>query len=188
MLLNICPKEYDEQFILDHNLVLATAISFHAYRSQAESRLKQYIRDHADQHKKIAVYCFMTKDCDSDEEILATAEQYSKKCADKIEGWDYAGAYIDIGYKYGRKFPERPEFSRMLDDARNGKLDLIYVYNTERFAETIDETLRITEELRLLPHSVLVMFGKEQTDSDTLHQFLLRYGQPRKRKRRSYIG
>ena len=101
---------------------------------------------------------------------------------------DYAGAFIDIGYKYGHKFPERPGFQRMLADARNGQIDLIFVYNMERFAQTIDDTLCFTEELRLLPYAVLVMFEMEHSDSDTLHQYLLRFGNPRKRKRRSQIG
>ena len=188
MLLNICPKEYDEPFVLDHDFTLTTAVSFHAYSQNADTRLKQYIRDHAGKHKKVAVYCFMKKDDSTDEKTRTNAERYGRKCADKITGWEYAGTYIDIGYKYVRKFPERPEFQQMLEDARTGKLDLIYVYNMERFAETIDDTLSITEELRLLPKPVLVMFEKEHTDSDTLHQFLLRYGQPRKRKRRPYIG
>jgi hypothetical protein len=187
MLLNICPKEYDEPFVLDHDLALQTAVGFHAQRMQAEARLQQYIRDHAGEHKKVAVYCFMKKDDSTDVDIQAAAEQYSRKCTAKITGWENAGAYIDIGYRYGHKFPERPGFRRMLEDARSGKLDLIFAYNMERFAETVDDTLCITEELRLLPHPVLVMFEKEHTDSDTLHQFLLRYGQPRKRKRRSDI-
>ena len=127
-------------FILDHDNVITAAISFHAYRLQAETRLKQYIKDNADQHKTVGVYCFMVKDNNTDDEIRADAERYCKECAAKIDGWDYAGAYIDTGYKHGRKFPDRPEFRRMLDDARNGRLDLIFVYNMERFAETIDET------------------------------------------------
>ena len=188
MLLNICPEEHDMPFILDHDNVITAAISFHAYRLQAETRLKQYIKDNADQHKTVGVYCFMVKDNNTDDEIRADAERYCKECAAKIDGWDYAGAYIDTGYKHGRNFPDRPEFRRMLDDARNGRLDLIFVYNMERFAETIDDTLCITEELRLLPKPVLVMFQEEHTDSDTLHQFLLQYGHPRKRKRRSQIG
>ena len=44
MLLNICPEEHDMPFILDHDNVITAAISFHAYRLQAETRLKQYIR------------------------------------------------------------------------------------------------------------------------------------------------
>ena len=188
MLLDICPKEYDEPFELDHNFALAAAISTYAYSQKAEARMQQFIRDHAGKHKKVAVYCFMKQDNGSEEEIRTDAERYGRKCADKFEGWDYAGAYIDIGYKYGHKFPERPGFQRMLADARNGQIDLIFVYNMERFARTIDDTLCITEELRLLPHPVLVMFEAEHSDSDTLHQYLLRFGNPRKRKRRSQIG
>ena len=76
----------------------------------------------------------------------------------------------------------------MLDDARNGRLDLIITNDMVRFGETVDKTLCITEELRLLPNPVLVVFEKEKTDSDTLHMFMLRYGQPKSRKRRIYIG
>ncbi len=188
MLLDICPKEYDVPFALDLEFTLTDAISSHARRQHADTRQKQYIIDHSGEHKKIAVYCFMKNGDGTDEEIRTYAERYGKKCADKFQSWDYAGVYTDIGYKYGRKFPERSDFQRLLNDARSGKLDVICVCNMERFAETVDDTLCITEELRLLPKPVLVMFGAEQTDSDTLHQFLLRYGQPRKRKRRSHIG
>lgn len=53
MLLNICPEEHDMPLMLDHDNVITAAISFHAYRLQAETRLKQYIKDHAGEHKKV---------------------------------------------------------------------------------------------------------------------------------------
>ncbi len=188
MLLNINPEDLDIPFVLDNDLVLTTAMSFYTYRMQTAAQLDQYIRGHAGEHKRVGVYCFMSRDSETDEELRRAAERSCKEYADKFEGWDHAGTYIDIGYRYGRKFPVRPEFDRMLDDARNGQLDLIVTYDMVRFGETVHKTLRITEELRLLQNPVLVVFEKEKTDSDTLHMFMLRYGQPKSRKRRIYVG
>ena len=188
MLLNINPVDLDIPFVLDNDLVLTTAMSFYTYRMQTAAQMKQYIRDHAGEHKRSGVYCFMSKDNETDEEIRRAAESSCKGYADKIEGWDHAGAYIDIGYRYDQKFPVHPEFDRLLNEARNGQLDLIITNDMVRFGETVHNTLRITEELRLLPNPVLVVFEKEKTDSDTLHMFMLRYGQPKSRKRRIYVG
>lgn len=188
MLLNINPEDLDIQFVLDNDLVLTRAMSFFTCRMQTAEKLKQYICGHAGEHRKVGVYCYVSQNGEANEEIRSAVGQYCREHADKIRGWDYAGAYIDIGYRYGRKFPERPEFNRMLDDARSGQLDLIIAGDMISFAETVHKTLSITEELRLLPNPVLVVFEKEKTDSDTLHQFMLIYGQPKSRKRRTYVG
>lgn len=188
MLLNINSEEWDIPFVLDDDLVLTRAISFFTYRMQTAEKLNQYIRDHAGEHRKFGIYCYVSQSGEADEEIRSTVGHYCKEHADKIEGWDYVGTYIDIGYRYGSKFPERPDFHRMLDDARNGQLDLIVAGDMMRFAETVHKTLSITEELRLLPNPVLVVFENEKTDSDTLHQFMQIYGQPKSRKRRTYVG
>lgn len=188
MLLNINPEEWDIPFVLDNDLVLTTAMSFYTCRMQTAEKLKQYIRDHAGEHKKVGFYGYISQGSKTDEEFTGSVELYIREHAPEIEGWDYACAYIDIGYKYGRKFPECPGFDRMLNDARSGQLDLIITYDMVRFAETVHKTLSITEELRLLPNPVLVVFEKQKTDSDTLHSFLIQYGQPKSRKRRIYVG
>ena len=61
--------------------------------------------------------------------------------------WQLVGRYIDEGIT-GTLAKKRPSFMRMLDDARNGKFDLIVTREVCRFARNTVDTLSITRELR----------------------------------------
>lgn len=61
--------------------------------------------------------------------------------------WQLVGRYIDEGIT-GTLAKKRPFFMRMLDDARNGKFDLIVTREVCRFARNTVDTLSITRELR----------------------------------------
>lgn len=63
--------------------------------------------------------------------------------------WDVAGKYIDEGIT-GTQAKKRPEFLRMLEDARQGKFDLIVTREVCRFARNTVDTLVTTRELKNL--------------------------------------
>lgn len=74
--------------------------------------------------KKVCAYCRVSTD--SDEQINSYNSQikhYSNKIKSNPE-WKFVGIYADEGIS-GTQVKNRTEFQRMIDDALNGKIDII---------------------------------------------------------------
>ena len=61
--------------------------------------------------------------------------------------WSVCERYIDEGIT-GTQAKKRPAFLRMIEDARNGKFDLIVTREVCRFARNVVDTLVVTRELK----------------------------------------
>jgi site-specific DNA recombinase len=73
----------------------------------------------------------------------------------------FAGVYADRGS--GRSTNERPEFLRMMEDARAGKFDMILCKSVSRFGRNLADFTEHMRELRRL--GIRVCFEKESLDS-----------------------
>ncbi|MEB5793726.1 cassette chromosome recombinase CcrB [Staphylococcus hominis] len=62
-----------------------------------------------------------------------------------FNGYELVDIYADRGIS--GKSMNRPELQRMLNDAKNGKLDCVMVYKTNRLARNTSDLLTIVEEL-----------------------------------------
>ena len=71
---------------------------------------------------------------------ITQIEQYCQ-----FNGYDLVDIYADRGIS--GKSMNRPELQRMLNDAKNGKLDCVMVYKTNRLARNTSDLLTIVEEL-----------------------------------------
>lgn len=108
--------------------------------------------------KKVCAYCRVSTD--SDEQINSYNSQikhYSNKIKSNPE-WKFVGIYADEGIS-GTQVKNRTEFQRMIDDALNGKIDIIIAKSISRFARNTLDTLKYARELR--EHKVDVYFEKE---------------------------
>ncbi|MEA4922811.1 MAG: recombinase family protein, partial [Eubacteriaceae bacterium] len=79
--------------------------------------------------------------------------------------YDLAGIYHDFGISGFKE--KRPGFQRMMEDARNGKMDMIITKSITRFARNTDTVLKATRELK--EHGIGVLFelqGIETTTSE----------------------
>lgn len=85
-------------------------------------------------------------------------EWYNMQLA-KHPNWTVHKFYVDSGIS-GTQMKKRPQFLQMLEDAKNGKFDLIFTRETCRFARNLEETLRVTRELA--NHNVEVYFYFEE--------------------------
>ncbi|EHT3480755.1 recombinase family protein [Staphylococcus pseudintermedius] len=74
------------------------------------------------------------------EEQITQIEQYCQ-----FNGYELVDIYADRGIS--GKSMNRPELQRMLNDAKNGKLDCVMVYKTNRLARNTSDLLTIVEEL-----------------------------------------
>ncbi|MCC4221727.1 cassette chromosome recombinase CcrB [Staphylococcus saprophyticus] len=71
---------------------------------------------------------------------ITQIEQYCQ-----FNGYEFVDIYADRGIS--GKSMNRPELQRMLNDAKNGKLDCVMVYKTNRLARNTSDLLTIVEEL-----------------------------------------
>ena len=71
-------------------------------------------------HKKVAAYARVSTLLEDQEESYETQVNYYTRLIEATEGWGFAGIYADQGTT-GTSVAKRPEFLRMLEDARAGK-------------------------------------------------------------------
>ena len=127
-------------------------------------------------HKKmrVAAYCRVSKRSDSQESSIQTQIESYKKIINKNDNWELVDIYVDKGIT-GTSINKRLGFMKMIDDARDGKIDMIIAKSISRFARN---TLDMLEYTRLLKkYNVGVYFEKERinTISDTSEMLLTVY-------------
>ena len=85
--------------------------------------------------------------------------------------WEFVGMYADEGIT-GTDMSRRPDFLRMLDDAKNGKINLILCKSVSRFSRNNQEFLTIVKMLKEI--NVFIRFDEDRLDtSDPNIEFLL---------------
>lgn len=108
--------------------------------------------------KRVCAYARVSTD--SEEQLTSYSSQikhYSEYIKSNPE-WEFVGVYADEGIS-GTQIKKRTQFKRMIDDALNGKIDMIIAKSISRFARNTLDTLKIVRELR--EHNVDVYFEKE---------------------------
>lgn len=76
--------------------------------------------------------------------------------------WEYIEGYIDEGIT-GTSTTKRDAFMRMLDDAKNGKFDLIITKEISRFSRNTLDSIKYTREL--LSYGVAVLFVNDNINT-----------------------
>ena len=94
--------------------------------------------------------------------------------------WELADIYTDRG-KSGTLTVKRNSFNHMIEDALNGKMNLIVTKPISRFVRITQDTLAIVRELKL--YGVEVIYEKERihTFSTESELFLAQFVSPRTR-------
>lgn len=121
--------------------------------------------------KRVAAYCRVSTDLEIQESSLELQMETYNNIIKEHEGWSLAGIYADKGIS-GTKTTNRPEFNRMIEDARAGKIDVILAKSLSRFARNTVDALQFTRELKDI--GVSVFFEKERLDTaNVTSEFLL---------------
>ena len=101
-----------------------------------------------DYRKKVCAYCRVSTDALEQENSLENQIAYYENLIQSNPEYECAGVYYDFaisGYK-----EKRPGLQKMLMDARNGKIDLIYTKSVSRFARNTAIVLKASRELKEL--------------------------------------
>ncbi len=106
---------------------------------------------------RVAAYARVSSDKDAAFHSLEAQTDYYQEYVRRYPNWQLVSIYSDNGIS-GTTL-NRPEFQRMLEDCRNGKIDLIITKSISRFARNIVILLETIRELRRI--GVDVYFEKE---------------------------
>ena len=96
--------------------------------------------------KRVAAYARVSVEKQASLDSLSSQVSYYNEYIGSHPGWDFAGIYADYGLS-GTK-DNRPEFQRMLTDARAGKIDIIITKSIARFARNTVTLLQTVRELK----------------------------------------
>ena len=89
-------------------------------------------------------------------------EFYWKNEIAKRSDLELVNIYADYGIS-GKTIRKRPQFLQMIEDCRQGKIDVIYTKSIQRFGRNTEELIGTVKKLR--GFGVYVIFEKEQIDT-----------------------
>ena len=97
--------------------------------------------------KRTAAYCRVSTG--SEEQLTSYKTQmavYTEMISENPE-WEFAGLYADEGIS-GTRADKRPQFTKMINDCLNGKIDMIITKSVSRFARNTVECLEYVRMLK----------------------------------------
>lgn len=110
---------------------------------------------------RVAAYARVSTEKDEQENSYETQIKYFTNLIKSNPNYEFVDMYADEGLT-GTMVKNREAFNRMIDDAMNGKIDVIYVKSVSRFARNTVDLLCICRDLK--SRNVNVIFEKENLE------------------------
>ena len=104
----------------------------------------------------VASYCRVSTDREDQANSFASQQRYFREYVRGQPDWVLYETYADEGIT-GTSTKRRDAFNRMMEDARQGKFQLILTKEVSRFSRNILDTIAYTRELRQLGIGVLFL-------------------------------
>lgn len=108
--------------------------------------------------KRVAAYCRVSTDQEQQEHSFETQKEMYTEMIMMKPNWQMAGIYADEGIT-GTIAKKRPDFMRMINDCRKGKIDIIITKSVSRFSRNNLDCLLYVRELKEL--GIPIIFEKE---------------------------
>lgn len=125
---------------------------------KAKKNLPGSLRQGKISKRKVAAYARVSTDSDEQLNSYEAQISYYTDYIKRRNDWEFAGLYTDEGIS-GLNAKKREGFQTMIDDALNGKIDLIITKSVSRFARNTVDTLTYVRKLK--EKQVEVYFEKE---------------------------
>ena len=109
-----------------------------------------------EQKTRVAAYCRVSTFDESQSGSFELQKQTYLERIQNTSNWELAGIYADQGAS-GTTIKKREQFQQMLEDCRQGEIDLILVKSISRFARNQLDFISIYRELKALPHPVGIL-------------------------------
>jgi len=108
-----------------------------------------------DMDLNVGYYARVSTDKDDQLNSLENQSNYFREMIGENKKWNLVGEYIDEGIS-GTSVKNRDNFLRMIEDSKQGKLDLIVTKEISRFSRNVVDSIKYTEEL--LNNGTVVFF------------------------------
>lgn len=95
---------------------------------------------------KVAAYCRVSTGSAEQEESLTAQREHYEDYIKSNPAWEFAGLYYDEAVS-GTSIERREALTKMLEDARQGKIDFILTKSISRFSRNKIDCLNMTREL-----------------------------------------
>ncbi len=112
--------------------------------------------------KRVCAYARVSTDSIEQQDSFYYQVEYYKSYIGKRDDWEYAGIYSDEG-KSGTEIEKRDDFSRMMQDCEDGKIDMIVTKSVTRFARNTVDSIEAIRKLKLL--GIGIYFEKEEINT-----------------------
>ena len=109
-------------------------------------------------NRRVAAYARVSTDSEQQQSSIEAQQDYYIKLIDSRLDWIFAGLYVDNGIS-GTRTEHRKGFKQMMQDALDGKIDLIVTKSISRFARNTVDSLSAIRQLK--EHGVEIFFEKE---------------------------
>ena len=111
---------------------------------------------------RVAYYARVSTDKEEQKNSIINQRSHFEEMIANNKKWKLCGGYVDDGIS-GIHAEKREEFQRMLQDARDGKIDLIITKEISRFARNTLDSIQYTREL--LSYGVCVWFQNDNINT-----------------------
>ena len=113
-------------------------------------------------HLRVTDYARVSTEHLEQKKSLQNQVEHFKQYIEQNPNWTYVEGYVDDGIT-GTSDIKRDSFMRMLEDARNGKFDLIVTKEISRFSRNTLDSIKYTREL--LSYGVAVFFVNDNINT-----------------------
>lgn len=138
-----------------------------AYDHQAEVEVIPAISDLEEGKPKtlrVAAYCRVSTDEDAQAGSYELQVQYYTELIKRNPDWVFVNVYADEGIS-GTSVSKRIQFQTMIQDCKDGKIDLVITKSISRFARNTLDCISYVRQLRSLDPPVAVYFENENLNT-----------------------
>lgn len=138
-----------------------------AYEHQAEVEVIPAISDLEEGKPKtlrVAAYCRVSTDEDAQVGSYELQVQYYTELIQRNPEWVFVNVYADEGIS-GTSVSKRIQFQTMIQDCKDGKIDLVITKSISRFARNTLDCISYVRQLRSLDPPVAIYFENENLNT-----------------------
>ena len=114
--------------------------------------------------QRVAVYARVSTDDPRQTSSYELQKNHYHDVISKSPNWKLVQIYADEGIS-GTSLQHRDQFKLMIEDCKQGKIDLIITKSVSRFARNVVDCIGYVRELLALPHPVGVFFETERLNT-----------------------
>ena len=133
------------------------SVNYHKNRTVWEPDPRLQIKNWRDKILRTAIYIRVSTDSEDQLNSLEGQRSYYMNLVNSNPKWEFVGLYVDEGLS-GTSTKKRDGFNRLLDDCKDGKIDLVVVKDVSRFARNTVDCLTSAQDLMRLTPPVGIYF------------------------------